>query len=256
MFSTARIAARPLTEAWKRYRYERFIKQQRLPLYRADDVTRVCHNAAMIDAFRQMQSTYDWLSGPLFPVSGAVDHAFLVVLGRILAEHDIKTVIEFGAGQTTRVLGAWSAATGGRVLTIEHHPDWAERCRQWVVNPTQHTLYQIPLTRSVYGDQWYDASRLAHQAAGMRADLIIVDGPTGSATWSRAGFIPAFESLRSEHWVVLWDDVHRLSDLQSFARFVSDHRGDRQGCHVAFCQTAKTFGVACSDRFASARSYL
>jgi hypothetical protein len=253
--SIARMLAGPVKSRWEAFRYTLGVKRSGLPLYLTNDTERICAEVAFVDAFRQLQARYPWLGHPVFPLGGAANHALLVVLSRILIEQNPATVIEFGAGQTTHILSKWSEVSGARVITVEQDAHWVGEVRRHVKSAS-HEIVQAPLRKSRYGDLWYDMDVLRDALIGAQADLMVVDGPTGSAEWSRAGFIDCFGEIHQPDWMILWDDLHRRPDFQSFDQFVASVRASDVNCRMAFSQTSKTLGIACTEKFQTITYYV
>jgi hypothetical protein len=252
--SALTVALAPFKEWQRRLHYDLLVKRTGLPIYRITPGEKLGYELASVDLLRRLCESHAWLQFPMFPVGGAANHAFLAILVRALSECDFDSVLEFGAGQTTRVLSEWSKVSGAKVCTIESDAGWITECRKIVSSP-HHQLVHAPLCESNDGHQWYDFEVVrAHHRSGA-ASLIIVDGPVGIKRWSRAGFIQRFDELRGENWVVLWDDLHRYGDLQSFAAFIRKLENHRVPHGVVFCQAFRTLGMVFSPRYSRVKYY-
>jgi hypothetical protein len=209
---------------------------------------------AYIDVLRQLTAHHTWLRFPSFPVGGAASHTFLAILARALIECRFRSVLELGAGETSRVLSAWATETGARVWTIESDIGWVEECQRRA-STANHEIVYAPLREDESGHIWYDFAKIRSHLGQDRAELIIVDGPIGTPSWSRAGIIGRFSEVRADDWVVLWDDLHREGDLQSFAGFVRHLREQRIPHDVACCQASRTLGLVFSPKYSRLKYY-
>jgi hypothetical protein len=246
LVGSALAAALAPSRAWlSKVRYELLVKRSGLPIYRVPPADRMATELAHVDILRRMTQEHPWMPNAVFPVGGAATHAFLAILARALMECRFNKVLELGAGQTTRLLSAWSNTFGAKVWTLENDEHWADEARSAVSSPS-HTIVHAPLRADENGHFWYDAKVVRAHLANERVDLIIVDGPVGTRRWSRAGVIERFTELRAEEWVVLWDDLQRQGDLESFAAFIGRLRDTDIPHGVACCQGSRTLGLVFS----------
>ncbi len=150
----------------------------------------------------------DWAADPLFAL-----HAVEQVIGR---RPDL--VIECGSGSSTVIVARCLRQLGhGRILSLEHDPDFAERTRNLL---REHgvsdlaTVVTATLTRRQHEGKeyrWYESGyeTLVTEPVG----VLLVDGPPGG-TAPRARF-PALPLLRrylAEDWVILLDDGDRKDE--------------------------------------------
>lgn len=196
-----RVGLGPLRRQFEQLSYWWFVKRSGLPLYPASATDCLSRELAFVDIFRQQQVASSWLKGPFFPIGGAANTALLSMLARGLDECDFQTVLEFGAGQSTRVLAAWARTTGRQVFTVEEDAGWADQLRRTAGGPS-HQVLHIPLTRLPTGELWYDPGLLKAKLGGCRADLILVDGPIGTRRRSRAGLLTEFHNLHRPEWAI------------------------------------------------------
>jgi len=249
-YSLLRIVARPLKKYFYKVRYAKLVQKTGLPLYELGEDEKRGAELVWSDIVRQLQSSTNWLNHVIYPIGGAASPAFIGVLSRILIENKLSTIIEFGVGQTSKVLSNWAKETGGQVFSIEHDSYWANECRQELEHDSHEIIY-APLKVGSSGYTWYDESAIMRSLDGQRADLIIVDGPIGTARWSRAGIIDFFDNLHKDDWIVLWDDLHRYGDLESFSEFVHSKNISSGSIDVSFCQAFRTLGLVFTDKYRS-----
>jgi predicted O-methyltransferase YrrM len=154
-----------------------------------------------------------------------------------LAGASAPTVLEFGAGASTRVLAQLVAPMGGRVVSVEQDAGWVQRVTEWLVEDgtsAHATLLHAPLeTRTVL-----PATRavLTYPAQVLDAlpawDVALVDGPTGFPdVMSRLG--------------PLQHVVQRLADGRGRVAFLDDaHRaGEREAVALAMAPYGTTLQV-------------
>lgn len=155
------------------------------------------------------------------PWSGwAADPALLSRMTSLVATRSPGLVIECGAGVSTLFVAEALRRLGrGRVLSLEHDPEWAatiqahldrEGLAEWA------QLHTAPLVCSTwYGveTRWYDVpdpSRLATEPI----DLLLIDGPPGAlAPLCRFPALPVFWNHLAADATILLDDADRSDEL-------------------------------------------
>jgi hypothetical protein len=243
------------TEAW---RYQSIVKRRRLPVYYASPLERLARELACSDLLWSTLRQAQLSDLVLYPIGGAASYGLLYILARALTEQAFSSVLELGAGQTTKLLGRYASISSVRVTTVEHDEAWIRRLRDGVA-PERHTLVRAPI-RSFMDSQvgrydWYDLDALFSAREALPFDLFVIDGPTGTRHYSRFGIVPRFHDLCAEEWLVIWDDLDRSADLESFGEFV--HRQQRAGVAVgcAFYVGQRTVGVAFTPKFEAVGHY-
>lgn len=113
------------------------------------------------------------------------------------------TILELGSGYSSSQL-----AKHYKVYTVEHDPDFFEQYFAPSLKYIFAPLKQHKAVKNHDGDVWYDAKALERGLAGLKYDLILVDGPPTS----RAGFVKYFEDLFDTSAIIVFDDVNRRRD--------------------------------------------
>lgn len=239
-----------------RCRYFWLARRNGIELYPETPSNALLNDIKAIDLLHRLRVNHEWIPESLLPSGGAADHKFLYILGRALAQFRFRNILELGAGETTKLLSAYARHTGARVVTLEHDAAWIERAREGL--GSTHTMIHCPLVEStdvsVGRYLWYDVDAAA--VAGENSfDLLIIDGPAGVARWSRVGFVKAFPTLRASDWLVLWDDIERIGDFESFALLVRELRNDDGSFGQRLFVSQRTLGALFTPRFDSVRYF-
>jgi predicted O-methyltransferase YrrM len=254
-FYPAHRAYRALIDWKERWRYHAIVKRHGLPVYDESGFEKVRKDIVAIELCRSLRHEHPWLDIPIPLVGGAADHKLIYLVARSLLEQKPRRVLEFGAGATTRLLASYARENPEvEIVTVEENAAWADRMRPDVANHRM-TLSPLVVNRSDrYGDYyWYD---LDIDRLGGAFDFVIVDGPVGTPFYSRVGFVDRSRRLLAREWVVLWDDVHRSGDLESFAAFVDTVRQDEvpADCSIATSMRGST-GVAFTPAYSALKFY-
>jgi len=239
---------------WMRHR---LIKQNSLSWYEEKPANSLYRDILAIDLYHTMRSSNSWLRIPVFPAGGAVDYKLLYILARLLVEYSFGSVIEFGAGESTKVLSAFANYSNSNVFTIEHDEFWAERVGRGV-SAFSHRICHCPLKsfqHSQFGTfNWYNLSE-ALIPKELKFELFLVDGPIGTARFSRIGIIEHFSEMCASDWVVIWDDLQRLGDLEAFAAFIKSLKQKNTDFGHVIINGQKVVGVIYSMKFRGVAHY-
>ena len=99
-----------------RWRYHWLARRDGIELYAETSDERLLKDIKAMDLLRRVRVEHEWIPESLLPAGGAADHKFLYVLGRALGQFGFQSVLELGAGETTKLLGAYARHTGAHVV--------------------------------------------------------------------------------------------------------------------------------------------
>lgn len=224
---------RAVREYHRRSRCHRIIRRSRLSFWPTDPLL---GEVRARDLLARAEAACVWVPRPLYPAGGAAGPLLLYLLIRALGELPISRVLDIGAGLTTRVL----RASGKEFLTLEHDSAWAAAMG---VVPTPLTAIPGPDG----GLAWYDI------APPRRFDLVIVDGPPGTRRWSRYGIVHHVPEWCLEQWAVLWDDLDRPGDLESFAALIERLRSQNVAHDHVLIDGDRAVGIIHTPQFSGLR---
>ncbi len=177
-----------------------------------------------------------------------------------------RTILELGAGQSTKILAAYVTAQGGRcMVTLEQDARWAAEVESRLgevgatVDCRVRPLEPVTLTGPGFATRedvvWYSG---CEDLSDRAFELILVDGPdhgvVGGVRYSRAGLLRYMPSILAQRWIVIFDDAERHGErmtARSFQEILKAHgvpfaRFDVRG--------EKTQLVFCSPEFSFLRS--
>lgn len=149
-----------------------------------------------------------------YPVAGAASYSLFYLLIRIAKELPIKSVLELGAGETTRLLQALAnhGVLTAKCITLEHNREWAARVSQSVSHEIITTrLVERTMDGIIY--QGYDFSPLN---LPNDIELLVIDGPpasTESNTFDRLGAVDLVEMVSPHDFILILDDTHRSGEM-------------------------------------------
>ena len=247
-----------LVRRFRNYRtaasHHSIIKKYRLNHFRTDDWGR--SEARARDLLARAEKAVAWVPAPLYPTGGAAGPLLLYLLIRILNELPIRRVMELGAGQSTSLFDAWAEARDGVLVTFEQDEAWARNARLRLRSKESQILH-LPLVDTVTSRgvvKWY-ASPSAGVLPKAGFDLLLVDGPVGSTHLSRFGVVTMVPEVMASQWIIVWDDLDRPSDLESFALVIDKLQTEGVACDHVLVDGDRTVGIVYTSAFSAARFY-
>jgi len=153
------------------------------------------------------------ITNDFYAVGAAASHGLMYLLFRLFDEYDIRSVVEFGSGQTTRLIDRIKKP-GTRHVCYENSPDWHA-----LVAPRLTTCdYRLKPLEEVTIDtqrvQWYSG------VEAQNFDLLLIDGPVGTERFSRFGCVELIRSHISKDFLIIMDDGQRRGEQDTVAHIV------------------------------------
>ena len=173
----------------------------------------------------------------LSPGQYAVDYGFLKTLYNVLTAMRPHNILEFGLGQSSKLVHQYAAHFGVKALTCEHNDDWisfffrseaadatsisspATADSPLVVNSSLGypiKIRRLPLetikVRNVFTTSYRDVEAVF---SGEKFDFILVDGPCGTDRFSRPQIIAMAEHNLAERFCIMVDDSHRPGEQET-----------------------------------------
>lgn len=144
---------------------------------------------------------------------------YLLELVRLVRSVD-GPVIECGSGLSTILAGIELQRRNQKIVSLEHHPEWAARMRREVnaIKLSSVEIYEAPL-RSYGTFSWYDIST---KKLPPRFALVVCDGPPGDTPGGRYGLMPVMRDHLSNACVIMLDDYQRREEQAVAARWASE----------------------------------
>ena len=140
-----------------------------------------------------------------------------------------RLVLELGSGTSTVWLGYALEQVGGRLVSLDHDPRFAEKTRAALAALGLDAVAEVrdaPLRPVVLDDRsfsWYDPDALADLR---EVDLLLIDGPperTGRD--ARYPALPVLKDRLADTATIVFDDAHRHDEQVALRRWVETIEG-------------------------------
>ena len=161
-----------------------------------------------------------WLKYKSFsPGEWAVDYAFLYTLYRVLNDMHPKSIIEFGLGQSSKLIHQYAhfyENENANAITYEHDPNWIEFFKFNTDSNYSINVKIIELANVTYkGEATLSYKNIIQEFGTKQYDLIVVDGPFGSNRYSRSQVLALAQTNLADTFCIMIDDYNREGEKET-----------------------------------------
>ena len=161
-----------------------------------------------------------WLESlPLNVGRWAGNYSFFYLLCRLLNDYQPKSIIEFGLGESSKVIAAFieNQLQDCRHTIIEENPDWRDSfLSRFPLSDRSEIKIMTAEQKQLAGGSIYNGYSGIDTAVTQTFDLYLVDGPTGSENCSRYDIVTIAERLtQGDEFVILIDDYDRAGEQET-----------------------------------------
>jgi len=224
------------------------LKNQNQILKNQNQIVKLQRESYFAQKFNTSIQDSEWLIYQNFSPGGwAVDYSFLYVLFKILNFMKPSNVIEFGLGQSSKMIHQYASYYQKDAITIEHDKDWVDFFQKDKQGDYHVNIKLMDLEMINYkGTETRTYSGIDDYCVGNKYDLIVVDGPFGSEHYSRPQIINLAKDNLARTFCVIIDDTNRIGEKETVSELISVLE-DRnvEYCHTTY-KSIKSFTVVCS----------
>lgn len=159
-----------------------------------------------------------WLKYKSFsPCGWAVDYAFLYTLYRVLNDTKPQKILEFGLGQSSKMIHQYADFFKNiDAITYEHDQTWINFFMNhfdgnYKINTKLIELKEIDYNTNItlsYKD-------IESEFKNQKFNLIIVDAPFGSESYSRSQILALLPTCLEETFCIIIDDFDRIGEKET-----------------------------------------
>ena len=184
-------------------------------------------NAELLKAsvFNSTIADSNWLKYKNFSPGGwAVDYAVLYTLYRVLNDMKPKSILEFGLGQSSKMIHQYvNYYKGIEAITCEHDAGWVDFFKEGLENRYNVNIKMLELEEIEYkGEKTLSYKNMDREFTDEKFDLIMLDGPFGSDRYSRSQILNlARNNIQYGTFCIIMDDYERPGERETVAELIN-----------------------------------
>lgn len=171
----------------------------------------------------------------LSPGRWAVDYGFLKTLYNVLSAMRPRNILEFGLGQSSKLIHQYAAHYQADAVTCEHNDEWISfffqseadfssmapaDLDQPVVEDASlgypMKIRRLPLERvKIHGAETTAYGGLEDAFGVRKFDFVLVDGPVGEKRFSRSQIISVAKTNLADRFCIMMDDTERPGEQET-----------------------------------------
>ncbi|HMX83795.1 MAG TPA: hypothetical protein PKN57_02310 [Saprospiraceae bacterium] len=163
-----------------------------------------------------------WLKDQAFsPGRWAVGYPALYLLYRIYNEIQPRSILEFGLGETSKLLCQYAQSFKCVYTIVEHDEKWVSFFTGR--NPVDSScIFRTDISRVPYKHgKPYVYDGLTERIKGKKFDLIVVDGPFGTSKYSRTDVLDIVKNNHlEEKFIIFMDDYQRSGEKNTISDLI------------------------------------
>ncbi len=158
-----------------------------------------------------------WLKNASFsPGRWAVGYPGLYILYRIYNDVKPASILEFGLGESSKLLLQYHKSHISEITIVDHNQEWVDYFSQAYDN-VNDVVTLLPTTyKTIQGSKTLTYNNLEKILHPKCYNLIVIDGPYGSNTFSRSQIIDLVTNdCLAEDFIIVMDDYNRPGEVQT-----------------------------------------
>ncbi|MBR4565120.1 MAG: hypothetical protein IKO26_11775 [Paludibacteraceae bacterium] len=192
-------------------------RRQELLEERQKDVIRNQNELLWANKFHDSIIGSEWFRfQTLSPGGWAVDYGFLYSLYRILDVMRPTNILEFGLGQSSKLVHQYATHYAKSAMTIEQSQNWIEHFSKEINGKYDlqvKNLNVIPTSFNGFPTTTYE--NLHSVVSDSKYDLILVDGPIGTEHFSRSHIMDLVQHNLANSFCIIIDDYERFGEQET-----------------------------------------
>lgn len=209
-----------INHIWKLLGINRLLYYQNEQQKKLDEIA--ITNKEILKAFMFNDSIKDceWLKYKSFSAGEwAIDYGCLYTLFRVLNDIHPKSILEFGLGQSSKLIHQYADYyADATAITYEHDENWIEffckgKTGDYKVNINKTELQSIEYK----GETTLSYKDNCEELIGKKFDFIMIDAPFGSARYSRSQILNIVPACLADSFCIIMDDFNRKGEQETVA---------------------------------------
>ena len=162
----------------------------------------------------------EWLTQlPLNIGRWAGNYSFFFILSRILSYYKPKEILEFGLGESSKMISAFleNSLLESTHTIIEQDNNWRFSFEEQFTLSKRSSIKILPLKEKYINGYKTNGYKEIEEFITKKYDLYIIDGPFGSPNYSRYDIVNIVKDFNSQdEFIIIIDDYNRPGEKQTF----------------------------------------
>ena len=192
----------------------------------------------------------EWLKYRSFSPGGwAVDYGFLYTLYRVLNDMKPKNILEFGLGQSSKMIHQYANFyQNANAITCEHDSEWINFFQRGKIGDYSINIKHLNLDEVTYkGEKTLSYKDMPNIFGDDKFDFIVVDAPFGSPRYSRSQIIDLAKYHLNDQFCIIIDDYNRLGEIETGSELIGLFKELNIQVEVTEYLGAKKHLLVCSE---------
>lgn len=158
-----------------------------------------------------------WLKNQSFsPGRWAIGYPGLYILYRTYNDIKPKNVLEFGLGESSKLLIQYHNSFDSEISIVDHNKEWIDFFSQTHYNIDKYIKVLPTYIKIIDGKQTLTYNQIDELYKVNHYNLIVIDGPYGSNSYSRSQIIDLVENnCLHDDFIIIMDDYNRPGEVQT-----------------------------------------
>ena len=203
---------------WKWMGINRLLFRQDQQQFQLDKMQGIQNDIYMAMKFNDTIRECPWLQHKSFSPGGwAVDYGCLYTLYRVLNDIHPKNILEFGLGQSSKLIHQYANYyKDANALTYEHDSEWIEFFNKGKTGDYNVNIYKTELEEVEYhGIKTLSYKNNCDELKGQKFDMIMIDAPFGSEHYSRSQILNILPNCLAKSFCIIMDDYNRQGEQET-----------------------------------------
>lgn len=188
----------------------------------------------------------------------AGSYSFFYILFRILNDYKPKNILEFGLGESTKMISKYidSNQEFKKHLVIEQDENWKNVYLKNNTYCESSTIKVMPMVEKTYKDAAYNGYNNIESIKDVSFDFYLIDGPYGSDTFSRFDvFTLLKEKTSADDFIILFDDYNRSGEKQTADEVIEMLEGKKIKVFTKTYTGIKSVFIIATEKYKYATSF-
>jgi len=195
----------------------------------------------------------EWLNKlSVSPGRWAANYSFLYVLVRILSDYKPKKIIEFGLGESSKIISSFleNDLHDSTHLIIEHDENWVNAFNERFRFSKNSRVKHLPLKETNVNGFPVHCYQDIDKEINEIFDVYIIDGPFGSPAYSRYDICRLAEELKpQDEFIILMDDYNRKGEQDTIKALTGQLAAREIKIHLGVFSGNKAQCVIASEKY-------